>query len=240
MDTYEGNRGTPLTLNKYIYADSNPVMGVDPTGLFTSLADVQTAMKIRNTLAGVQSSSYNYLISATLRKGDYDFGDFSKEFGFQALFTLVSIAIPFLFRAILQKADDSIAFGGRSALFGNPKEAAFVNRIPSTKGFHDVIVHGSPSGFHYNAGGKWSTLKPNTLATFVKKGNYQGGNIRLISCETGAEGAVAAQNFANKMKVDVLAPTDKVWVYSNGTMTVGPKPGANTGTWKIFTPQNLP
>jgi RHS repeat-associated protein len=37
MDTYEGNRQEPLGLNKYIYANSNPVRFTDPSG-FTSTA----------------------------------------------------------------------------------------------------------------------------------------------------------------------------------------------------------
>jgi hypothetical protein len=81
-------------------------------------------------------------------------------------------------------------------------------------------------------------IKTNTLASFIKKSNYQGGNIRLIACNTGSEGATAAQNLSNKMKVDVLAPTSTVWVGANGTMTVGSRPGVNTGSWKIFTPHN--
>lgn len=41
MDTYEGRNGDPLTLHKYLYTHSNPVMNVDPSGnaaLFTYTA----------------------------------------------------------------------------------------------------------------------------------------------------------------------------------------------------------
>ncbi len=32
MDTYEGSRGEPQTLHKYVYCQNNPVNGVDPSG----------------------------------------------------------------------------------------------------------------------------------------------------------------------------------------------------------------
>ena len=39
MDTYEGRTGEPQTLHKYLYADSNPVSYVDPSGN-TSIASI--------------------------------------------------------------------------------------------------------------------------------------------------------------------------------------------------------
>lgn len=40
---------------------------------------------------------------------------------------------------------------------------------------------------------------------------YAGEPIRLLSCNTGAEGATAAQNLANKLGREVLAPDNLVW-----------------------------
>jgi hypothetical protein len=55
----------------------------------------------------------------------------------------------------------------------------------------------------------------------------------LISCETGADDAIAAQYLAKYLDVDIMAPSDIVYVYEDGTMKIGIN---NTGTWKIFKP----
>ncbi len=50
MDTWSGHRHSPLTLNKYIYGDANPVMGIDPSGHFT-LGSLGAAQKIIGKLS---------------------------------------------------------------------------------------------------------------------------------------------------------------------------------------------
>jgi len=50
---------------------------------------------------------------------------------------------------------------------------------------------------------------------------------------TGAEGAVSAQYLANYLNVEVIAPTDIVYVYPDGDMIIGLD---NSGFWKTFKP----
>lgn len=64
---------------------------------------------------------------------------------------------------------------------------------------------------------------------------YKSGPIRLISCSTGTK--EFAQNFANKMGVEVIAPSDTVWAHSDGRLTIGPKSYINNGNWNTFKPK---
>lgn len=52
-DRFEGIRNNPLTLNPYLYANADPVNGVDPSGHF-GLGGMMAAMDIRSTLSNIQ------------------------------------------------------------------------------------------------------------------------------------------------------------------------------------------
>lgn len=59
----------------------------------------------------------------------------------------------------------------------------------------------------------------------------------MISCDTGADGATAAQSLANQLDVIVMAPSNTVWVMPDGTMTIGERPSDNSGEWRLFRPK---
>lgn len=82
------------------------------------------------------------------------------------------------------------------------------------------------------------TIQYAEFAEILKSsGLYQGGNIRLISCETGADGATTAMSLAEQLNVKVIAPSNIVWVMPGGTMTIGDTPNSNNGEWRVFEPK---
>jgi hypothetical protein len=111
--------------------------------------------------------------------------------------------------------------------------------IKPIKGYQDIVCHGDTSGFSYkDLNGNEIHMTPREFADVLKNSPvFEGKPVRLISCEAGAEGSINAQYLANHLGVDILAPSDTVFVYPNGEMFVGPSIFERTGTWKIFRPQ---
>ena len=64
MDTFSGFAATPVTLNKYIYANASPINTIDPSGNF-GIAEFSVAHKIRGILAEQQQViGFTFLDSA--------------------------------------------------------------------------------------------------------------------------------------------------------------------------------
>jgi hypothetical protein len=106
-------------------------------------------------------------------------------------------------------------------------------------GYHDVVVHGSESDFGATSKAwlQGKNFSHRVLADMIQGDPaYKGGPIRLLSCSTGASDATAAQDLANKLGVEVMAPTDTLWAYPSGRLVVGPKASEPTGGWALFTP----
>ncbi len=113
-------------------------------------------------------------------------------------------------------------------------------KIKPLTGYDDFVIHGDKLGFELrNHDGK--TYKNVSVKKFVEmiKGSpvYSGGAIRLIACEAGADGSIVAQAVADLLNVNVMAPSDVVWVHADGSITIGAKPTDNTGEWRIFVPR---
>ena len=62
MDTYQGTIFDPTSLHKYLYANANPVMNVDPSGYFT-LSSLVTCSSISQIL----SKSYGFILLNALK-----------------------------------------------------------------------------------------------------------------------------------------------------------------------------
>lgn len=128
----------------------------------------------------------------------------------------------------------SIYVNSNTDLFRNAK------RISPIEGYEDIVIHGSKYGFEIrNADDKpIGIYSVNEFCDILQDDpNYHGGAIRLISCEAGANGSFVAQGLANRLGVVVLAPTDTVWVFPDGSMVIGEDEFTNSGEWREFLPQ---
>ena len=118
------------------------------------------------------------------------------------------------------------------------KFGEYASKAKPKEGYTDVIIHGNPntgkvSVFHNN---KWQDIDQRRLANYVKQSTgYKSGPIRLLSCNAGEKDF--AQNFANKMGVEVIAPSTTIWAFASGKITIGPTSYENTGKWLRFKPR---
>lgn len=138
-----------------------------------------------------------------------------------------------------RKATPNVA--SASPRFLNRMDKLFSNaqKVKPLNGYTDVVVHGDKLGFVYvDADGKESNISAVEFADILKKTpSYGGGPIRLLSCETAAEGAITAQALADELGVDVMAPTDTLFVDEEGGFVIGPDQWTNSGKWVIIKPR---
>lgn len=110
----------------------------------------------------------------------------------------------------------------------------YSKNIKPLKDYEDIVCHGDGISFAFrDLDGNESNVSVKEFADILlKSGTYKGGNIRLITCNAGAKDGVVAQELANMLKVNVLAPSDIVNVYMDGELKVD-----NGGEWVLFKPK---
>ena len=96
--------------------------------------------------------------------------------------------------------------------------------VPPLDGYEDIACHADPYEFGFIDPETGETVQGVGASFFAKRvresGKYNGGPIRLISCEAGKLDDGIAQKFANEMGVPVLAPTKTVYTNSQGFMVL--------------------
>lgn len=132
----------------------------------------------------------------------------------------------------------SIAVASPKFLNKNDRLYTNAQRIKPISGYEDVVVHADKYGFVFkDANDTESNVSVTEFAQMLRKsGTYHGGTIRLIACESAAEGAITAQKLADCLGVEVLAPDDLVYVNEKGEMHIG-DPLTNTGNWVRIKPK---
>jgi hypothetical protein len=126
---------------------------------------------------------------------------------------------------------DAISLTGKGDALGEA-----VKWLKPEPGRIDVVVHGDGDSFFVLKDGNFVKLDHRALANYIKKNGGAGQDIRLISCKTGESPTSIAQHLANKLGVNVKAPSDTVWVHPDGKLTIGKNPAHNTGTFNDFKP----
>ncbi len=73
LDPFAGNVQDPLSLHRYLYTHANPIMGVDPTGMFEGLAGIGVANSIGSIISQMNVSVGQGVISSLGFDGSLDF-----------------------------------------------------------------------------------------------------------------------------------------------------------------------
>lgn len=94
-------------------------------------------------------------------------------------------------------------------------------RDVTANGYYDVIAHGTPNGIQITYNGRHMMVEHRTAARLIQNSDgYKGQSIRLLSCNTGSLDNGFAQNLANKLNVEICAPTNYLWSTPNGNYFV--------------------
>lgn len=108
---------------------------------------------------------------------------------------------------------DASFMGDKDQFLKNIKNRSDVD----VNGYFDLIAHGTAATLEVDHNGNKIYINSRTTAKLIKQmPGYKGQNIRLLSCNTGAVTSGFAQNLANKLNVNVSAPTSLLWADKSG------------------------
>lgn len=105
------------------------------------------------------------------------------------------------------------------------------------EGRYDVVMHGSPQiALPY-----LERADARLIADVLRsRDDYHGEPVSLLSCHTGRadeRGECFAQRLADELGVTVTAPDGMLWLYDDGSFTIGKRKGENTGSMVQFDPR---
>lgn len=110
-----------------------------------------------------------------------------------------------------------------------------IKRVNPLEDYFDVAMHGSPTAVGF--GSEESNMSARTLAAVIRHSKgYNGQKIRLLSCSTGkilGDEYCFAEELANALGVDVMAPNDVLYVSRSGDLQIG---NAGDGCFVVYRP----
>ena len=152
--------------------------------------------------------------------------------------------------SLIRLEKDDLSVLARAYVNKDDQLFRYAESIKPIEGFEDFVIHGKPNLVEYETtNGQWIALTPRDFADALRNDpKYLGGNIRLLSCKSGMLDNGFAQKIADILDVEVIAPTETLWVKENGEMFIAnsrvlAEAWANgdkvveTGAWKHFSPK---
>ena len=126
---------------------------------------------------------------------------------------------------------------------------AFVSRISrrtdvDPNGYFDIVAHGTSNSIQITHNGEHILVDHRVVAQLIQNvDGYNGQPIRLLSCNTGSLDKGFAQNLANTLNVDVMAPTKYVCANPDGSYFISgirrveniTVSDGNMGEFRVFT-----
>ena len=97
QDTWQGQRGKPITLHKYLYANTNPAVFIDPTGQF-GMAQVNAITSMVSIMVRASMGTISRFFKRIMKKKKSDKEKFKFFRGTQPLDGLEKLAIIPLFK----------------------------------------------------------------------------------------------------------------------------------------------
>lgn len=111
--------------------------------------------------------------------------------------------------------------------FLNEDDPLFKNadKIKPLEGFDDIVFHGDSTHLiaYGNDGEEWLYNAKEAAEIIRNSKSFHGRPIRLLSCQTGANKDGIAQQIADELNVEVLAPSETLFVDINGEMFITDK-----------------
>lgn len=110
-------------------------------------------------------------------------------------------------------------------------------KVEPIEGYEDIFVHGTKTAFIFtDADGIETKISAYEFADILKDTpGYHGGRIRLFSCDTGGDNALAAQALSDIMNVEIMAPSGEIFLRPDGKFRIENEDGA-TGDWRFYKP----
>ena len=139
-----------------------------------------------------------------------------------------------------------------SRIYVNKSDQLYKNlkHVQEIDGYEDFGIHGTSEFVEYETtGGKFTSYTAKEYAEILRSDpEYHNGNIRLLSCNVGATENGFAQQLADELGVEVLAPTETLWTNEKGDCFISnsdvvadlwyAKENVQpTGEWKRFMPR---